>query len=1094
MTRAPITMFVALALAISMSASAQSGCSLPAPSPAEPQNGAPFLNATVTFRWSSVSGATGYELWASTDGSAYEQLGTTDQTSLIAQLTRGSSIEWYVIATNGSCRSDQSAHFKFTTEECSGPASSLLSPSEGGRSGSPVHFFWSAVPGAGGYRLYVAPYVENGQFELRDETSRTESQIFLPPGQWAWLIETTFPDCDSSYTDYNVFEVPRAANCATTPVKLLTPENGASVKSPVTLSWSPVPGAINYEIWASLDGGELQFVDETSGTSAVEYLGIGHVEWFVDAQFNGCDTLTSETRTFDVPYDPACDHETPYPIAPLDGLANVPLKVDFIWTPVDGAARYNVWVSVNSGDPFKLGTTTSTRFSGAVQDGDILWAVEAEFDGCGSTLSPVSSFTTNANAACRTPGAPEVFIDPGASSGDQYYMLWSPGLNTLSYEVQESTDPNFAGATTRPSSDILLSYQHDVTKPTRYYYRVRSLSSCELGWGPYSEAATIVVQPIVGQTGDQAGTVASFGTQQQVIQKVHIPGAPGTSTASIAAGQSFTASTDEPWLTVTPSSGTIPPEGVDLTLTADPRRLAAGTTTGTLRINTTATTTAESVTPKGNPPASVPVSISLVTPVAPDAGNAPLPNSLIIPAVGHAAGAGTLFESDVRITNASAQAVKCLLNFTPSGQDGTKVGQQATIQIEAGDTTALNDILKNFFGFAAENDNILGVLEIRPISSVSATNTASQQSSALFASSRTFALTSGGTYGQYIPAIPFSTFISKNASVSLQQIAETASYHTNVGLVEAAGENATVQLTVRDANGAVVAQMDKTLKPGEHQQFPLGVPVENGRLEVRVTSSTGKVTAYASVLDNQTHDPMLIMPVNTASVSASRYVLPGMAQATGFNANWRSDVRLLNAGTTTVPATITFYEQGNPTPYSVARSVDPGQMLVFDQALLSLFGLGSSAGGAIVVTTPGNSKLVATARTYNQTAAGTYGQFVPGVTVSDGVGVKDRALQVLQAESSDRFRTNLGIVEITGQPVTVQVTAYTPDSKISVSADWNLGPNEFIQINNILGRLNIPSAYNARISMKVVAGDGKISGYASLIDNRTQDPTYIPAQ
>jgi hypothetical protein len=169
-------------------------------------------------------------------------------------------------------------------------------------------------------------------------------------------------------------------------------------------------------------------------------------------------------------------------------------------------------------------------------------------------------------------------------------------------------------------------------------------------------------------------------------------------------------------------------------------------------------------------------------------------------------------------------------------------------------------------------------------------------------------------------------------------------------------------------------------------------------------------------------------------------------------------------------------------------------MLVFDQALQSLFGLDNSSGGALSVTTPGNSKLVATARTYNLTANGTYGQFVPGVMVSDGVGVKDRALQVLQAESSDRFHTNLGIVELTGNPVTVEISAYTPDSKISVSTEWNLGPNEFVQINNILGRLNIPSAYDARISLKVIAGNGKISGYGSLIDNRTQDPTYIPAQ
>jgi hypothetical protein len=178
----------------------------------------------------------------------------------------------------------------------------------------------------------------------------------------------------------------------------------------------------------------------------------------------------------------------------------------------------------------------------------------------------------------------------------------------------------------------------------------------------------------------------------------------------------------------------------------------------------------------------------------------------------------------------------------------------------------------------------------------------------------------------------------------------------------------------------------------------------------------------------------------------------------------------------------------------VTRTINPGQMLVFDQALQSLFGLASSAGGALVVTTPTDSKLIATARTYNLTSEGTYGQFVPGVTPTEGVGVKDRALQVLQAEKSDRFRTNLGIVELSGNPVTVQISAYTPDTKISVSTEWPLGPNAFVQLNDILGRLNIASAYNARISLKVISGNGRIAGYGSLIDNRTSDPTYIPAQ
>ncbi len=38
------------------------------------------------------------------------------------------------------------------------------------------------------------------------------------------------------------------------------------------------------------------------------------------------------------------------------------------------------------------------------------------------------------------------------------------------------------------------------------------------------------------------------------------------------------------------------------------------------------------------------------------------------------------------------------------------------------------------------------------------------------------------------------------------------------------------------------------------------------------------------------------------------------------------------------------------------------------------------------------------------------------------------------------------------------------------------------------------NVYNARITLRVVDGDGKISAYGSVIDQTTQDPTYVPAQ
>jgi hypothetical protein len=42
--------------------------------------------------------------------------------------------------------------------------------------------------------------------------------------------------------------------------------------------------------------------------------------------------------------------------------------------------------------------------------------------------------------------------------------------------------------------------------------------------------------------------------------------------------------------------------------------------------------------------------------------------------------------------------------------------------------------------------------------------------------------------------------------------------------------------------------------------------------------------------------------------------------------------------------------------------------------------------------------------------------------------------------------------------------------------------------------MGIDDAYNAAVTMRVIGGEGRVIGYASVIDNRTQDPTYVMAQ
>jgi hypothetical protein len=209
-------------------------------------------------------------------------------------------------------------------------------------------------------------------------------------------------------------------------------------------------------------------------------------------------------------------------------------------------------------------------------------------------------------------------------------------------------------------------------------------------------------------------------------------------------------------------------------------------------------------------------------------------------------------------------------------------------------------------------------------------------------------------------------------------------------------------------------------------------------------------------------------------------------------ASWRTDIRIFNSGSTTQTVTMTFFPLSGANALTATAVVEPGEVEALEGVLRSVFGV-ENTGGTVHVTTAQPSSLVVTARTYNLTSHGTFGQFVPAVTAADGVGAGERSLEILQVESSARYRTNLGVSEITGKPVTVQVTVTLPDSRVSPQLLIPLKAFEYRQLP-LFDELQLHNVYNARISVRVIGGAGKAAACASVIDMQTQDPTYIPAQ
>jgi uncharacterized repeat protein (TIGR01451 family) len=880
------------------------------------------------------------------------------------------------------------------------------------------------------------------------------------------------------------------------------PANGsANVPTSGTLQWTST-GAATYKVYLDVAGVGCT-TNSAAGTTSAPQLAYGNLqpntdyEWRVEGITPGCPTVVSTCGHFKTASNNGCA-TAPTLISPANN-ATVSSPVHFQWTAVTGASQYELFISNNGGASISAGTTSATSADLNVVDGPGTWFVVATVPNCGTLQSTARSFV-----ACNLSTAPIVSVVAEALSGQSYAVQWDAVVGSTKYEIDEATNAAFTDATTQtitttPNSNTLVSIGFTKTAQQSaqpFFYRVRAFSACGQAFGPYSITVRIVIAPLPSKNQTNPNVNIPAGSTQPVVQQIFIPGQGGTF--------NYTARADEPWLSITPPAGIFPPEGITLTLTADPSNLPNGTFTGTIIVTLAPLATGLAHTDV-TPVISLPVSISLVTPVTPVSNNTPPAGALIIPSVGHLDGILSHWQSDIRVANAGFAKQTYSLTFTP--EDSSKGTKTTQITIDSGATTALDDIVRNWYGVGQLGESAIGVLEIHPVTTSTGPKPEQTvgQTLTTVASSRTYNVAANGTLGQYVPAIPFASFIGKAAPnslaqvLSLQQVAQSAAFRTNFGLVEAAGKPASVVLSVFDDSGKNLKDIPIELKAFEQQQLnqmlaTYGITnLSDGRVEAKVVGGDGKITAYASVVDNGTQDPLLVNGVALNQVLSSKFVLPGVAALNNGFANWRTDMRIFNAGATAQDATLTMYPfTGTGSPIVRSTSINPGEVKVLDDVVQSLFGQ-SNLGGAVHVTTTTDSQLVVTGRTYDKTSTGTFGQFVPAVTPNDAVGLGARALQILQVEDSPRFRTNVAIAEVTGKPAKVEVSVVLPESRVTPILQLDLAGNEYRQ-DAIIQEMGLGNVYNARITVRVISGEGKITASGSVIDMTTQDPTYVPAQ
>jgi hypothetical protein len=1085
-----------------------------APTLSAPANGS-FLSAgsPVNFSWSADINADSYDVSISVDAGTPTIVNTL--TNSLSQSLPPGSITWSVVSNYLSCPSSaSSATGSFTLCPVVAEPTRIL-PADGSTftAGSPVSFEWGAVTNAVDYDVFIK--VDGGTPSVLGNTSGTTLSQTVPTGSIEWWVIANFASgCPSS-------GVPVTPGFFTvcpvlSPPTLLSPSSGASVVSPVTFQWSAVTGATSYELFVGV-GTSPTLAGTTSGTSLSVALPDGTGDWFVVAKAGAsCPTASSTTGIFTVTTPFICPTpSTPTLLAPDDGAEfEAGTLVTYQWSAAPGAVKYEVRASLNGAPPVFIGATGgSTSLARAIAEGTSEWFVIAFFGpGCETATTEtrtVSTITVEPPPppTCGLDEAPLPSIVGEATTGESYTFSWEALDGVSKYHIQESSNASFIGSIIQELTveGLSATFSHPgLTTPTPFFYRVAGIPACnENIKGPYSKIVRVVglPKPVPSSTNPQV--VSEFGNDDFVETFLFIPGFGESSKATTVA--TFTASSNEPWLSVSPASGNLPPDGVTVQLLANPTGIDLGANTATITVTRD---DGLGKTSSGSTTSGVPVTVSLVTPVTPiGKTSGPPQNALIIPAVANVTGLNTKWFSDVKITNRAKQVINYELNFSATDQSGFVDGKRTKITIRPGQTVAMDDVVRQWYGFGDLADGTNGALEIRPINFTGKSGTEAAPALATVASSRTYTRNDNSlaSFGQFIPAIPFSSFLKAGVQDSLlmmQQISQTESLRSNFGLVEGAGKDVNVLLTAYDRQGTVLGEFPVSLKAGEHKQLNSflalnGITVQDGRMSVRIASGEGAVTSYASVVSTGTGDPSLVPGIDPKTISASRFVLPGVADLRAGSANWRSDVRIFNPNEGSETVNLLFYPQGETTPLGpVEIVIQPGQIEVLPGVVESLFGRQDLGGALHIVTADGEAtSLVVTGETYDVNELGKYGQFISGVTEENAIGVGSPGLEIMQVEESAQFRTNLGIAEVTGQPVNVQVQLTVPNSLIAPTRIVTLGGNEFQQLNGVVRQMTGGrDVYNGRLTVRVTGGSGKITAYGSTVDNQTRDATFSPGQ
>ncbi len=253
---------------------------------------------------------------------------------------------------------------------------------------------------------------------------------------------------------------------------------------------------------------------------------------------------------------------------------------------------------------------------------------------------------------------------------------------------------------------------------------------------------------------------------------------------------------------------------------------------------------------------------------------------------------------------------------------------------------------------------------------------------------------------------------------------------------------------------------------------------------------------------------LFLFSIPAAAQISDVYILPAMGNTPGAgNTFWVNDFHIMNPQSYPLKVTLTYIPTGSGQAKSFTLTINSNETQ-WAENILAEFDVVNQTGSLLVWVDPEDNPtvpddtaalgVVVSSRSFNERSTGTVGQGVPGVMTGladydlDQISAIATGVSTWGAVGVDGFRTNVGGVNLSDVSTTLWVSVISDEGIEVARRPFTINPGTHyqealpttIEHGTLEFWVQFPADYSPTFADLVIP-------YASVVDNRTGDPTYL---